>query len=208
MAVAQVGSRIVVVTGDPALAAEIGEWLAPHGWSCGALAPDAIGKTPAFAAAAVLVDARAADAGEALAAVRAWPAPGNGTPVLAAGPKSDLALPLDQAAFLERLRQVAGPLPDHDFRREPWNFRYRLVRLLGLDAADAMLLRLRSALAEAVADPGAAPAHRLAGIAGMCGFPELAAAWSSVDRKETGARDPAIAASRRAIEQLDQPPGT
>jgi hypothetical protein len=203
--VEQFGSLILVMSRDPAFAAEPGRWLAPFGWHCKASAFD---EAAAESPAAVLIDTRDVAADDAVAMVRGWPSPASSTPLLTAGPDGDLALPLDEPAFLERLRQVAGPLADHEFRREPWNFRYRLVRLLGLDAADAMLLRLRSALEEAVADPAAAPAHRLAGIAGLCGLPELAAAWSRVDRQEEDALEPAIAASRRAIDQLGRAPGT
>jgi hypothetical protein len=203
--VEQFGSLILVMSRDPAFAAELGRWLAPFGWDCKASTFDEpAGDRPL----AVVIDTRDVAAGEAVAMVRDWPSPASSTPVITAGPAGDLAFPLDEGAFLARLRQAAGPLVDHEFRREPWNFRYRLVRLLGLDAADAMLLRLRSALEEAVADPAAAPAHRLAGIAGLCGFPDLAAAWSRVDRHEDGALEPAVAATRRAVDQLGRAPGT
>ena len=162
--------------------------------------------------AAVLIDRSARRSREVIAEIRALAPPLNGTPILALGLEHAggagglLTPPLEEEAFLQLLRHWAGPLENNALRQAPWSPRYRLIRLLGLEAADAMLLRLRSALAQAVADhAGHRPlsAHRLAGVAGLCGFSELARAWSRADRGEDGALDHAIAASLTAITGID-----
>ncbi len=73
-----------------------------------------------------------------------------------------------------------------------------------------MLRRLRGSLADAVGatdcgDAGESiSAHRLAGLAGICGFAELSRAWSRVDRQEDGAIGGAIAASHDAMGEIDR----
>lgn len=161
--------------------------------------------------AAVVIDGRAPAAAEAVAAIRGLPAPANGTPILVLGGEEvqpgaggRLPLPLDRAAFVALLREWAGPLDAAALRAAPYAPRYRLIRLLGLTAADAMFGRFREALKEALdiaaRDPGAVPAHRLAGIAGMVGESALGALWSRVDRGEAAALPLALEASRRALD--------
>lgn len=208
-------SILLVVTKDDVLAAEACGSMAPFGWVCRHV-PDGAGALAALAEApaAVLVDQRVAEASALMAEVRELAPPINGTPILtvggaergAVGSGGQLGLPLVRGALLALLRQWAGPVEDHALRGEPWHFRYRLLRLLGLDNADAMLRRLRSNLAEAVElalTGSAVSAHRLAGLAGICGFAEVSQAWSRVDQKEQGALAAAIEVSRCAIVQID-----
>lgn len=163
------------------------------------------------APAAVVIDGGAPAAAETVAAIRRLAAPANGTPILVLGGEGvqpgaggRLPLPLDRAAFVALLREWAGPLEADALRAAPYAPRYRLIRLIGLAAADAMLERFRDALREALdiaaRDPGGVPAHRLAGIAGMVGHSDLGALWSRVDRGETGALPLALDASRRALD--------
>ena len=209
-------SVLLVASDDCALVTAVRETVEPHGWSCAAFPEDAeLSVAMAVAPAVVVVDQRSRQAPSLIAAIRSMAAPANGTPILtvgdadrgAAGSGGQLHLPLDPAALLALLRQWAGPIEDHALRSEPWHFRYRLLRLLGLDEADAMLARLRDSLSEAVergqADGTAIAAHRLAGLAGICGFGELCQALSRVDRHEAGALAAAIDQSRLVIAQLD-----
>lgn len=162
--------------------------------------------------AAVLIDASTPRSGDVIAAIRALAPPLNGTPILglgvehAGGAGGVLTPPLEVEVFVRLLRRWAGPLENDALRQVPWSPRYRLIRLLGLEAADAMLLRLREALAQAVTDhAGDQPlsAHRLAGVAGLCGYSELAQAWSRAERGEARALDEAIAASLTAIAGIE-----
>lgn len=191
---------LVVLLGIARLPGDCGVALAAAGWQVRHAADrkTLLAEAERDLPAAVIVGA---DADEILAAVRALPAPANGTPVIAL----DAREPRDGEALLARLRHWAGPLDDHALRRAPFGARYRLIRLLGLDAADAMIARFRDALREALelaeSDPAAVPAHRLAGIAGMVGESELSTLWSCVDRGEAGALPPALAAARRALDE-------
>ena len=164
--------------------------------------------------AALLVDGHG-DGDAFVSAIRSLPSPFNGTPIIwlgktdggPAGAGGHLDRPLAQTPLRALLRHWAGPLGNHAMRAEPWNFRYRLVRLIGLDAADGMLLRLREALQQAtdpVADDEPVSAHRMAGICGMCGFPDLGQQWNAADRGEDGALAAALAASRAAITEIDR----
>lgn len=198
-------SLLQVVGVDAVLAATVRAILAPFGWNI-----VGEGELPG----AVLLDARDPAAAEvAVAAIRRLPPPCNGVPVLAfgnaglatAGAGGHLDAPLDEAAFLALLRHWAGPLDDHALRGEPWSPRYRLIRLMGLESADATLARLAAALGEAVAaagDGGTVSAHRLAGVAGLCGFAELGGLWSRVDRGDEDALPAAVAASRSAADEI------
>lgn len=194
-------SLFLILSEDGVLAAHVNDLLDRFGWTCRREPGlDRMAERPA----AVLVDGRDARAAETIAQIRGLEPPLNGTPILtlamepAGGPGGGLAFPLDDEDLLRRLRGCAGPLDDHALRAEPWSARYRLIRLLGLDGADAMLRGLRAALGEE------ASAHRLAGIAGMCGFDDLSRAWSRVDRGEEGALEPARAASREAAAEIDR----
>lgn len=194
-------SLFLILSEDGVLAAHVNDLLDRFGWTCRREhGLDRMAERPA----AVLIDGRDARAAETIAEIRALDAPLNGTPILTlgveppGGPGGALAFPLGDEDLLQRLRHCAGPLGDHALRAEPWNPRYRLIRLLGLDGADAMLGRLREALAEE------SSAHRLAGIAGMCGFGDLSQAWSRVDRGEDGALGPARTASREAATEIDR----
>lgn len=209
-------SILLAVTADPILTDQVCGFVEPFGWSCQRAADADLARISlAEAPAIVLVDQRIDGAGTLMGEVRQMPAPVNGTPILtvggeergAIGSGGQLDLPLDREALLALLRQWAGPIDDHASRAEPWAFRYRLLRLLGLDNADAMLARLRANLGEAVeraeAEGSATSAHRLAGLAGICGFAEVSQAWSRVDQNEAGAIVGALEVSRRAIADLD-----
>jgi hypothetical protein len=200
-------SLLQVVSADAVLVTTLRAILAPFGWNlayeCGR------NEMPG----AVLLDARDPQAAEAVGAIRKLPPPRNGVPILAfgnpelatIGAGGHLDAPLEEAAFLALLRHWAGPLDDHALRGEPWSPRYRLIRLMGLESADAMLARLAAALGDAVAgagDGGTVSAHRLAGIAGLCGFAELGGLWSRVDRGEDAALPAALAASRSAAAEI------
>lgn len=201
-------SELLIFTDDPSLVHQAEAVLAPLGWQCRGepLLPALLDCLSGALPAAVLIDGDTPQASEAAAAIRELAPPLNGTPILTAG-EGGLEKPLVASVLLDRVRHRAGPLEDHGLRAAPLSPRYRLIRLLGLDAADGMLRRLRDALAEAV-DEDAPPAHRLAGIAGMCGFADLAEAWSRVDRGEEAALPVATAASRQAIAEIDDALGS
>lgn len=191
--------------------------LKPYGWQC--LHASNMTVVPALLAgaqpAAILVDGRGNDSVTIVSTIRQLPAPINGTPVLTIGGENSgpmgagghLALPLEERPFLDLLRRWAGPLGDHALRRAPWNFHYRLIRLVGLGSANTTLQNLKTTLEHAIeataSDEGILSAHRLAGIAGMCGFPELSRLWTDVDRGEPDALAAALGASRDAIVELD-----
>lgn len=208
--------RLLILSDDEALADRVAAAVSRFGWNCevSSALPGLLGRLQGTAPAAVLVDAAAPHADEAGSAIRSLPAPFNGTPILtlggeaavAAGAGGHLGGPFDDAALLDLLRRWAGPLDAGALRAVPWTARYRLIRLLGLDAADAMLLRLRDTLAEAIAAPAGEPvsAHRLAGVAGLCGFAELGQTWSRAERREDGALAAAIEASRATIGEIER----
>ncbi len=207
-------SKLLLFSHDVSLEGRVSQMLAPFAWRCSRHdAPQPIlDEAARIRPPAILVDGAALRAGEVVAAIRAQAPPLNGTPILAlgldhaGGAGGPLTLPLHEEAFLKLLREWAGPLESRALRRAPWKPRYRLIRLLGLEAADAMLLRLRDVLAEAIADHAAGrplSAHRLAGVAGLCGFSELAGAWSRTDRGEDGSLPQAIAASRETIDEIE-----
>ena len=206
------GSLLLIAGGDEALRTRA-ESMLGTGWTVvrqsdpAAISAFALGSQPA----AILVDANVSFALGTVAAIRLLPPPANGTPILTLGGTSPLsgagghiATLFSEAEFLALLRQWAGPLDDHALRAEPWNFRYRLIRLIGLENGDAMLRRLRDALMQVVDGAAGEPnsPHRLAGIAGLCGFPELGRLWTAVDRGEDDALPPAIEGSRRCIAQI------
>lgn len=200
-------SLLQIVGADADLVATVRAILAPFGWKVARECERAEMR------AAVLLDARDPEAAEVVGAIRRLAPPGNGVPILVlgkaglatAGAGGHLEAPLEEAALLALLRHWAGPLGDHMLRGEPWSPRYRLIRLMGLEAADATLARLAAALGEAVAaagDGGTVSAHRLAGVAGLCGFAELGGLWSRVDRGEDDALPAALAASRSAAAEI------
>lgn len=197
-------SELLIVTVDASFADDAETALVPLGWRCRREAEVAsvMDRLSMASPAALLIDSDAPQAEAVAAAIRELAPPLNGTPMLPVGEGGPLEKPLSASALLDMLRQRAGPLEDHGLRAAPWSPRYRLIRLLGLDAADGMLRRLREALAEAVGETEP-PAHRLAGIAGMCGFADLSEAWSRVDRREGGALPGAMDASRRVIAEID-----
>lgn len=204
-------SHMAILSDDPGLIEEVRVLLAPFGWTCGEGRDTAsiVAVVTAGEAAVVLVDMRADGAEEVIPAIRRLPPPGNGMPILTTGVAVDWpggpGGHVDRSlgnGFLEEMRRWAGPLDDHGMRASPWGPRYRMTRLLGLPSADAMLERLRDALVEAVEAERPA-AHRLAGVAGLCGFADLSQAWARVDQGETGSLPPAIAASRAAIDGID-----
>lgn len=210
------GNLVLVLSGDVDLPARVGEALAALGWRCQPEAglPAALRRLERDVPAAMLIDGATIGIAAAVGAVRQLSPPANATPLLVVGGDGcepvgcggHLGLPFDTAAFVRLLEQWAGPLDDPAFRAAPYGRRYRLVRLLGLDNADAILARLKSALREAVEEAGRdehlASAHRLAGLVGMVGFAELSGLWSAVDRGEPGALDRAVAGSRAVLDEL------
>jgi hypothetical protein len=155
------------------------------------------------------------DATACLAALRALPGLWGNAPVLGVGPLRDagappvagwIELPLDEAAAIAAIEEWTGPLADRAWR-DPDDPGYRLVRLVGMTRATAMLGRLAVQLAEALtrlAEPGDPAvlrglAHRVAGIAGLYGFADLGEAWLKVERGESGAEAVAAEAARVAL---------
>lgn len=205
-------SLLVILTDNTALTVETAAILAPSGWLCRETTEIAAA-LPLIdgGASAILVDSDRREASTVARAVQGLPAPGNGVPILTIGrrpaalpsPGGHLTPPLDADALRDLLRQWAGPLDDHALRAPPFSARYRMIRLVGLDNANAMLARFRQTLAEAVEtatrDPAAVPAHRLAGLSGMMGFAELNRLWARVDGGDGMALASAIAASRDAV---------
>jgi hypothetical protein len=215
-------SAILLVARDETCLAYVKAFLKSFDWDIRQTSdPDVIaGITGAPAPAAIVLDAREGDCAAVIARIRQFPVPINGTPIvilggdpaLRVGAGGRLDMPPTQDAFTDLLRQWAGPLGDHTLRRAPWNFRYRLIRLLGLDAADSTLGRFGAALRQAIDDAAggrdAVPAHRLAGIAGMCGFTDLSRLWARVDRGEDDAFALAIATSRSVIAEIEKAQST
>lgn len=197
-------SLLLILSADPGLGAQAERILEPFGWRIRSVAKvsHALDALTEEAVAAMLVSAAEHDLPELAAAVRALPAPANGTPIL-----GDMADPLDEDAFTERLEHWAGPLGDHALRAPPFDARYRLVRLIGWDNASGMLERFRAALEDAIAtaarNPDAVPAHRLAGLAGMIGYADLHRLWSNVDAGDPDYLIPAVEASKRALTTMN-----
>jgi hypothetical protein len=206
-------SQLLTFSDDESLSSLVRTILAPFGWSCPreeALGP-VLDRLARSSTAAILIDGRTAHAPETVEAIRGLSPPLNGTPILiigraqTSGAGGVLPYPLEEGRFLDLLSHWTGPLDNHGLREEPWNARYRMIRLLGLEAADGMLERLRDTLAEALtSDTENLSAHRLAGIAGMYGFNELGEAWSRVDRGEDSALAAAIIASRETVAEIDR----
>lgn len=83
----------------------------------------------------------------------------------------------------------------------------RLAALFGEAEIDAMLGRFRQQLAEALTAPDSRAerrtrAHRVAGIAGTLGFPEVSATWLAVAEGEDSQWETARVAARRALTAL------
>ena len=88
---------------------------------------------------------------------------------------------------------------------DPDDLLVRLERSMGTAEIDGLLSRLREQLEAASAgDGGAVGAHRIAGIAGMLGFPQLGAAWLAVSHGEPGAEQVAGVETRRALFALSR----
>lgn len=209
-------SLLVILSRNSTFFAQISAILEPFGWHCQRV--DELSQVLVLlecnGASAFLVDDAAHDGAAAIAAVRGLAAPANGTPVFTSGPVETaskgagghLATPLASADLIALLRRWTGPLEDHALRTTPHDPRYRLIRLLGLDNAEALFRSFATALGEAIelaqTDPAAVPAHRLSGLSGMVGFGDLSRLWASVDRGEPGALDAAVSASRAVLQSL------
>jgi hypothetical protein len=214
----QASTPLLLVNSDETCFMYVELITTPYRWRCAQTSdPHEIAEfTVELAPAAILLDMRDGRGAAHVAAVRQLPVPFNGTPIitlggdgaLRAGAGGHLDLPLSEPALLALLREWGGPLEDHTLRRAPWNFHYRLIRLLGLTAADATLDRLAQALRQAVEEAtetnARIPAHRLAGIAGICGFAELSRLWARVDRGEGEAFASAMETSRSVIAQIER----
>ena len=209
------GSLLLTGSSDEAFHKRAEATMAAHGWATVAARDSSaiVQFVSQLWPATLFIDATNAPATAIATAIRALPAPHNGTPIITAGGETSLVSGAGghlhtgwgDTDLLTLLHQWAGPLDDHALRAEPWNFRYRLIRLIGLDAADRMLLRFRDSLSQAVERPDGhyfSP-HRIAGIAGMCGFAELSRAWSAVDRGEVDHLSAALDGSREVIAQID-----
>lgn len=208
-------SRMLIVSNDEAFRRRAEAMMKAQGWTTNAAQdlPVAVRLTACLQPAALVIDAENAPASEISETIRGLAAPANGTPIftvggarpLAPGAGGHLNAGWSDDELLALLRRWAGPLDNHGLRAEPWTFRYRLIRLIGLEAADGMLHRLKESLERAVEDTEDANVspHRLAGIAGMCGFAELSQSWSAVDRGE-GNLLTAINRSREAIAQIER----
>ncbi len=209
-------SLLLLVTDDPSLELAIRDVLAPRGWAL----KTAGDTTTMFAApelakaAAIVVDLRANNGSRSASDIRSMNTPASGIPILVAGDVEarvdgaggGFALPLDSDRFAALLEAWAGPLDAHRMRIAPFVPRYRLIRLVGLANADAMMTRFAAALKDAVdlsvTDPTRLSAHRLAGLSGMIGYSELSRLWSAVDNGVPEALTPAIAASVALLEEL------
>jgi hypothetical protein len=213
----ETASLLAVFGEDPELAAQLSQLIMPYGWHLRFdKALSVVGDVMrSDRPAAIVLAGPPSEQAAAVAVVRALRDPDNGTPILTtgkdvaapAGAGGHLSLPLEDLEFLDILRRWAGPLDDHALRTSLQG-PYRLIRLVGYDNASAMLDRFAAALHEAIAtageDPAAVPAHRLAGIAGMVGFAELNELWARVDRREPGALNPAVEASRRTLRDIEK----
>ncbi|CAN5178130.1 hypothetical protein BH10PSE13_BH10PSE13_15230 [soil metagenome] len=217
-------SRLLLLGSDAILRAAIEDWLAPIGWICVASAsPDALfdadADAPSHAHARIpalaLLDGRDVDAAGGarwIAAVRALPGIGAGTPVLlladaaapsCAGVVGRIDLPLDRVVARPTLEQWAGPLADHGFR-DGGNPHYRLVRLAGRVQADDLISGFADHLEDALARAGRGEslrpiAHRIAGLAGLIGFGELTPLWSALDHDPSADPTAALDASRTIL---------
>lgn len=143
-----------------------------------------------------------------LGAMRSLPGLWGSTPALAVGdPATDgplavagwLAPDADPATILAAIENWTGPLADPAFR-DGDDPAYRLLRLVGMTRATAMLGRLGALLAEGEAAHAAGDgpelrqlAHRIAGAAGMHGFAGLGALWQRIEQGES--IDPAVLAA-------------
>jgi CheY-like chemotaxis protein len=83
----------------------------------------------------------------------------------------------------------------------------RLAALFGEAEINAMLVRFRQQLADALAAPDIlgerrSRAHRVAGIAGTLGFPEVSLTWLAVSEGEDSQWDAARIAARKALAEL------
>ena len=209
-------SLLVILSRNSSLVAQLSPILDGFGWHCEVVSrlDEALVLLERHFTPAFLVDDDACDPGDAIAAVRRLPKPANGTPVFtlgslevqSRGAGGHLSQPLDTAALIALLQHWAGPLDDHALRSDPSAPRYRLIRMLGRDNAEALLHSFVTALDEAITlagtDPDAIPAHRLAGLSGMIGFGELSRQWSRVDRGEQDGLEAAVQASREALRAL------
>lgn len=187
----KISSLLIHVGGNPPALGALADRLAASGWRIDRLDGDpALAAHVGTALPAALLLGPDVEAGAWITAVRALPAPANGTPIILLGglggpddpnprPNSRLAADAEAETVLGALRHWAGPLADHDLRRAPFSPVYRLVRLMGLEQARALHARFIDGLATAVAEEeNARPrAHGLAGSAGMMGHADLSAAW-------------------------------
>jgi len=209
-------SSIVLPADDPALCDAIEATLNNWNWQCRIAGdPQTIAYLAARPAAAVILSPLSVAALQTIVAVRQMPAPANGTPVLQFGADGDSALrgitalllqPFDATTFLAQLEQWAGPLDDHQLRQWPFSPRYRMIRLMGLDRASAIRARFTESLDATLglSDDSitAADAHRLAGLAGMLGYSELAVAWAAIERGARTSLPQARALSDSVVAEL------
>ena len=154
------------------------------------------------------------DGFDAAAAIRAGGGAGAGVPILAF-----TALSRDDAA--SRLESsgmdgyIAKPFTAPTLLEavEPWRPSGKphrsaaLAALFGESEINAMLGRFRQQLADALAAPDAhaerrARAHRVAGIAGTLGFPEVSNTWLAVSEGEDSQWEAARIAARKALAEL------
>lgn len=78
----------------------------------------------------------------------------------------------------------------------------RMAALFGRDALLPVVEGLRHELRQALVMPGAADAHRIAGLAGTLGFAAVSASWQAVDQGSED-RAAALSESRTALTAIN-----
>ncbi|SDA35143.1 hypothetical protein [Sphingomonas sp. NFR15] len=204
-------SSAILYGDDARMAAAVRPLLEPCGWAVHATSDAAVAVARLDDTVALLMlDARAAGAAALLADIRARPHPAASVPVLQWGgaglPAMGAPAPDDGAALAAAIAHVTGALSDHALRRMPHSPFYRLVRLLGTEDAVAMIDRFAGTMRAALTAPVITPdlAHRLAGIAGAIGYPDLGRAWGAAEHGGAYAIERAMAASRATLAVIER----
>lgn len=158
------------------------------------------------------IDMPNADGWMATDAIRAGPPPLASVPILAY-----TSLKLDHGQILARGMDGRLPKPcAPDTLRDaiaPWRPSavlpgQPLEDLFGADKMDALVARFRDQLLEALAlfdiAGEAAPAHRIAGVAGTLGFSNVSDSWLRLSEGDEDARDEARRDARLAVAAIDR----
>lgn len=203
-------SSAILYGDDTDVSAAVRRLLEPHGWNVHATsdASHAVARLDDTVA-LVTLDSRTAGASALLVEIRARPQPVASVPTLISGGArlsgANALLPDDVTALAATIERFTGALADHELRRPPGSPFYRLVRLLGMNDAVAMIERfsdtLRAALAATVTTPD--QAHRLAGLSGAIGYYDLGFLWRAAEHGGAAAIKIATAASRTTLVEIE-----